>query len=297
VFNLQREILKDIRVRKAIGLAYNFEWTNESLQYGLFSQRSSFVEGTALQAMDAPTGDELALLKSLGDVVPEDLYTMPAFVPHSSSKERLADRRNLRAASKLLEEAGWTVVDGKRQKDGVPLTLEFIASSSSPATLFSIFESFGQNLEGLGIDFNLQKIDSAQFTLRRREKEYDLIYSNYVSFLSTGTGLMQRFGSEQAEVSVFNPASLASPLVDAVIDKSLLSTSKAEEEASLMALDRALRYEYFMVPMHFNDVNFLAYFDQYEHPENMPPFAVGMLDFWWYNAEKGQKIRAAGALN
>lgn len=297
VFNLLRDKFQDKRVREAIALAYNFEWTNESLQYGLFKHRTSFVQDTFLQANDVPTGAELAFLQDLGDVVPSELLSEPVSVSHESSIDRLSDRRNLRRASALLDEAGWVVGDnGKRSKDGVPFEIEFLGSTSGSATGDSIVEAFGQNLDSIGVAFTYNKIDPSQFTLRRREKDYDMMNGSYAAFLGTGTGLMQRYGSEGAKVSVFNPASLASPLVDAVINKSLESQSTEEENASLMALDRALRYEFFMVPTHYNDSFWVAYFDQFEHPETLPPFALGSLDFWWYNAEKGQALLDAGAL-
>ena len=107
VFNLGREKLQDVRVRKAIALAYNFEWTNESLQYGLFEQRHSFVQDTPLQARGKPEGAELELLKSLGDVVPEEMLNQPAVRAHDSRAERLNDRDNLRKAMSLLDEADW----------------------------------------------------------------------------------------------------------------------------------------------------------------------------------------------
>jgi microcin C transport system substrate-binding protein len=89
---------------------------------------------------------------------------------------------------------------------------------------------------------------------------------------------------------------LASPLVDAIIERSLNATTREEEQASLMALDRALRYEFIMIPVWYNPSHWVAYYDQYEHPEEIPPFALGQLDFWWYNQDKADALRAAGAL-
>ena len=297
VFNLQREVLQDRNVRRALALAYNFEWTNESLQYGLFSQRVSFTQGSPLEAKDLPTGDELAFLESLGDLVPSEMLTEPALMAHTSRAERLLDRRNLRQAMKLLDEAGWAVGDdGKRYKDGQLLEFEFLFNSSSPPTLSSVMENFVKNAEAMGVEIKLDKVDSAQFTSRRRDKDYDLIYSSYASFLGTGTGLHQRYGSEDAVVSVFNPASLQSELVDTIIDASLNATSTAEEQATLKALDRALRYEFFMVPVWYNPDSWVAYYDQYEYPDPLPPYSIGHLDFWWFNEAKHEALKAAGAL-
>ncbi len=298
VFNLGRETLQDRRVRQAIALAFNFEWTNESLQYGLFKQRASFTQDTLLMANDVPGGAELAFLESLGTLVPPDMLTEAALVPHTSNAERLLDRRNARAAMRLLDEAGWAVGDDGIRRDaaGNTLKLNFLFNSATSPTLSAVMENFVSNVQTLGVDITFEKVDAAQYTTRERDRDYDLVFDAYAAFLGTGTGLMQRYGSEAAEFSLFNPAGLASPLVDAIIERSLNANNREEEEASLMALDRALRYEFIMIPVWYNPSHWVAYYDQYEHPEQIPPFSLGQLDFWWYNQDKADALRAAGAL-
>ena len=298
VFNLQRDVLKDRRVRQAIALAYNFEWTNESLQYGLFKHRASFTQGTPLEAKGVPEGAELEFLKSLGDLVPPEMLTEPAIVPHTSKPERLLDRRNLRTVMKLLDEAGWTVDDRgqRRNAQGQLLELTFLFNSSAPPTLSSVMENFVSNVEDMGVAIRLEKVDASQYTLRERDKDYDLIYDSYASFLGTGTGLHQRYGSEDAIISLFNPASLQSKLVDTIIDASLNASSAEEEQVTLQALDRALRWEFIMIPTWYNPDTWVAYYDQYEHPDPLPPYALGHLDFWWFDQAGHDALVAAGAL-
>ena len=298
VFNLASEPLKDKRVRQAVALGYNFEWTNQSLQFGLFNQRHSFVQDTPLQAEGVPEGAELELLQSLGDVIPEAVLSEPAVMAHTSNGERLNDRRNLRRAMALLDEAGWAVgSDGKRRNaQGELLTLEFPIPSSGSATLGAVVESFVSNLQLMGIDAQFENVDPSQYTMRNRDRDYDLVFDSYSAFLAAGTGLMQRYGSQEAEFSLFNPAGLASPMVDAIINAALDSETREEEQVALTALDRALRHEFFMVPVWYNDSNWVAYWDMYEHPETLPPYALGVLDFWWYNADKAKALQDAGAL-
>jgi microcin C transport system substrate-binding protein len=297
VFNLGRDFLQDKRVREAISLAFNFEWTNDTLQYGLFQQRASFSQGTRFQADGPPEGLELALLQSLGDLVPEAVLSEPARVPHASDPARLTDRRNMRAAGALLAEAGWDVDNAGvlRNADGARMTIEIPVSSAGSATMDSIIETFTQNLQGLGIDARFQRIDPAQHTDRRRNRDYDMIFDQYTAFMDTGTGLHQRFGSEAAD-DVFNPAGLRSPLVDAVIDLSLDAPDPETRDAALMALDRVLRHEHFMIPGWFNDTVWIAHWDIFQRPEETPPFSTGEMDFWWFDAERAAELRAAGAL-
>ena len=297
VFNLGSEALKDKRVREAIALAFNFEWTNESLQYGLFKQRASFTQDTPLMATGVPEGAELEFLKSLGDLVPPAMLTQELSLPHTSKPDRLLDRRNARAAAKLLDDAGWTVESGKRvNAQGEPLKLNFLFNSASSPTSTAVVENFVSNLQSFGIDATLEKVDGSQFTARSRDRDYDLLFDSYAAFLGTGTGLAQYYGSEAAEFSLFNPAGLASPLVDAIIDASLNAQTREEEAAAIMALDRALRDAFFIIPVWYKDSYWVAYYDQYEHPETPPAYALGYLDFWWFNEEKAAKLRADGAL-
>ena len=298
VFNLGREVLQDKRVRQALALGFNFEWTNESLQYGLFKPRASFSQDTPLMATGAPEGDELAFLQSLGDIVPPELLIDEAVMPHVSDASRLLDRGNTRRAMKLLDEAGWSVgPDGmRRNADGEPLRLKFLLNSAGSATLSAVVENYISNLQAMGVDAVLEKVDASQYTLRERDRDYDMVFDGYAAFLGTGTGLAQRYGSEAAEYSLFNPAGLASPLVDAIIEASLNAESAEEEEATLKALDRALRYEFFMIPAWYKDSYWVAYYDQYDHPETQPPYGLGYLDFWWYDADRAAELRAAGAL-
>lgn len=299
VFNLRRDVLKDKRVREAVALGYNFEWTNESLQYGLFKQRTSFSQDTPVMATDAPQGPELDFLKSLGDLVPPEMLTEPALMPHTSDPERLSDRRNLRKAMKLLDEAGWPVgSDGKRRNAaGQLLSLTFLFNKANEGTLSGAMEAFVSNLVAMGISAELQKVDSAQYTLRERDNDYDLIFDFYRPFLGTGTGLSQMYGTPaDGGDSLFNPAGLASPLVDTIIDASLQAESSEEERATLMALDRALRYEFIMIPVWYKPTYWVAYYDQYEHPDPLPPYDLGYLDFWWFDQAKAEALRAAGAL-
>ena len=298
VFNLAREQLKDKRVREALALAYNFEWTNESLQFGLFEQRQSFFQGTVQEAKGLPEGKELEVLESLGDLVPAEVLSEPVRMAHTSSASRVLDRRNMRTASRLLSDAGWTVGDDGvlRNEAGETLDIVIPINTSGSPTMESMVSTYVQNLQQMGVNAEVQKVDPSQYTLRQRERDYDIIFSGYRTFVGAGTGLYQLYGSENAAISIFNPAGIASPLVDALIKTALEAEEKETETAALTALDRVLRHEFFIAPAYFKADNWLAYFNMYEHPEEMPAFAVGEQDFWWVNPDKEAELKAAGAL-
>jgi microcin C transport system substrate-binding protein len=298
VFNLRSEVLKDKRVRQALALNFNFEWSNKSLLHGLYTQQRSFSDGTRLEAKGLPEGEELTFLRSLGDVVPEGIYTTEPLVPHVSDPDRLATRRNLRKASKLLTEAGWEVGDDgvRRNAEGTVMRLNFLFNSSDASPSKAIGQNYVSTLKDMGIDARFETVDSAQYTKRERDHDYDLVFDGYPSITGTGTGLLQRFGSEAASYSLFNPAGLASPLIDQIINKSLRTESQEQEDMTMRTLDRALRYEFFMIPDGYAPDHWVAFWDQYEHPEDIPPYALGVLDFWWFNADKAAALKASGAL-
>ena len=298
VFNLGSAPLKDKRVRQAIALGFNFEWTNQSLFNGLFKQQRSFSTGTHLEAKGLPEGAELEFLKSLGDLVSEAMLTEPPWVPHESDPQNLLTRRNLRQALNLFYDAGWKVADDGvlRNADGTPLRLNFLVNASGSPTSRALAESFVANLKSMAVDARLEVVDSAQYSQRERDRDYDLVFDGYPALMGTGTGLAQRLGSEAAEYSLFNPAGLASPLVDRIIAKSLMTESQQEEDMTIRALDRALRHEFFVIPDGYKPDHWVAFWDMYAHPDKMPPYALGVLDFWWHDAQKSARLQASGAL-
>ena len=298
VFNLGSEVFKDKRVREAVALMFNFEWTNKSLLYDLYAQQRSFSTGTKLEATGVPEGDELAFFESLGDLVPGDILTAEPWLPHESNPDRLMNRRNKAQALDLLAEAGFEVGDDGqlRTPGGAPMRVNFLFNASGSPTDKAVAENFVSNLQSLGVDARFEAVDASQFTDRERNRDYDLIFDGYPALLGTGTGLAQRLGSEAAAFSLFNPAGLASPLVDEIIELSLLTESQAEEDMTVRALDRALRYEFFIIPDGYAPNHWTAYWDMYGRPEVIPPFDLGTLDFWWFDQVKADRLKEAGAL-
>ena len=293
LLNLRNPKFDDVRVREALGLMYNFTWTNDTLQYGLFQQRESFWQGSALAATGVPEGRELELLQTVADLIDPSLLTDPAVTPHTSG-ERQLDRGNLRKALALMEDAGWVAGDDGmlRNAAGEVFTLEFLSVSPS---FDRIIMPYIDNLKRLGVDAVYNRVDPAQYQLRSQTFDYEMIYDGYTSGLEEGSGLGQKYGSEDVD-DVFNPAGFSHPAVDALIDFVEGAESYDEMAAGVRAIDRIMRAERFITPAWYLGNRWLAYYDMFERPEELPPYAIGELDFWWYNAEKADELRAAGAL-
>lgn len=298
IFNTLRAPLDNRNIRHALSLAFNFEWTKESLQFNLTTQRNSFVENQDWMAEGVPEGKELEFFKTLGDVVPEEIYTEPAVMPHASRSSNPIDRRNKRTALKILEAEGWSVNDeGKMvDADGNQMSLDFLVISSWDDTRKAMIETYNNTLRDWGIEVNDNAVDAAQGQQRFLDKDYDMINTRILSFSTVGTGLKQLFGAETAEVSSYNPSALRSPMVDAIVDAALEAKSRDEEITALTALDRALRYERVIAHAGYVPAYWVAYYDMLERPETLPPYAVGVLDFWWMNQDKYEALKASGAL-
>lgn len=292
VMNLRREKFQDPRVREAIGLMFNFEWSNKTLFYGLYTRINSFWENSDLAATGLPSPEEMALLEPLKDKLPAGVLDQePVTAPVSSDNQ--LDRSNVRKASKLLDEAGWVAgSDGMRRNDkGETLKVEFL--SADPA-FDRVVNPFIENLRKVGVDATLSRIDDSQYTDRTRSFDFDMITDNLPTGFEPSAGLRQYFGTEGLK-DAFNTMGLSDPAVDALITDVLNAQSRDELKVSVHALDRVLRAIRFWIPQWYKNVNTVAYYDMYEHPANMPPFSLGNLDFWWYNAEKADKLKAAGA--
>ena len=293
IFNMQDEKFADRNLRLAIGRMFNFNWTNQNLQYGLFQQREAFWENERLKATGLPEGRELELLEPYRDQLPEAIFTEEAFVPHESG-DRPLDRRNLRAALALMEEAGYTPgSDGLlRDADGNVLSIEFIEDTQS---MDRIILPYMENLKSLGVDIVYNRIDPAQYQDRTQNKDFEMRDAAYTVGLVEGSGLSQRFGCEDRN-DVFNDAGYCNPVVDALAESLLRVETYDEMAAHIRAIDRIRRYDYFVIPVWYLPESWVAHYDMYEYPDELPPFDVGFLDIWWINAEKEQALKAEGAL-
>jgi microcin C transport system substrate-binding protein len=281
----------DPRVRQAIALMYNFTWTNETLQYGLFAQRESFWQNSALAATGVPQGRELEILESVADLIDPSILTDEVTMPHTSGSSQL-DRGNLRRALALMEEAGWTSGEnGMLVKDGQTFDLEILGYSP---TFDRIILPYVDNLQRLGVNASWNRVDPAQYTERTRNFDFDMHYSFYRVGELEGDGLVQKFGSDGLG-DVFNRAHYSDPAVDAIIEIVRAADTYDEMAAGVRAMDRIMRRDLFIIPAWYLNTYWLAYYDVYEHPEELPRLGLGVASVWWMNQEKYDVLRAEGA--
>jgi microcin C transport system substrate-binding protein len=277
--NTRRDKFKDKRVREALGLAFDFEWTNRNMFFNLYDRTQSYFENSPMKAEGEPSDAERALIEQLDvEVDPDALGPVP-LPPVSDGSGR--DRASLQRASKLLDEAGWRIKDKKRVNDkGEPLTVEFLTFEP---TFERIVAPYVKNLSLLGIDARIRRVDPAQYQQRLKDFEYDITTQRYVMRNTPGVELRSYFGSQSADLNgSLNLAGIKDPAVDALIEKIIGAETREDMQTAARALDRVLRAGHYWVPHWYKASHTIAYWDKFGQPETKPKFDRGILDTWWY---------------
>ncbi len=293
IYNLQKSPTDDIRVREAIGMMFNFEWSNNTLFFGLYKRVDSFFENSNLEAKGDIPDDERAILEPLAAYFPDTLFTNPAYSPPVSGENQI-DRAQLRAAGALLDDAGWPVGDDgiRRNAEGTPLQVEFLNYSPS---FDRVINPYVENLKRLGVDASHTRVDTTTYVERRDADDFDILIYTYGNSFQPGLGLKQWYGSENADVASRNMAGLSNEGIDQLLDLVIGAENAEELELRTRALDRALRSLHIWVPQWYKDVHSIAYYDYLRHPENLPDFALGAADFWWADMDAYEALEAKGA--
>jgi microcin C transport system substrate-binding protein len=286
-FNTRRETFKDPRIREAIGLAFDFEWTNTNIMFGLYKRTASFFENSDMKAVGKPTAEELTLLEPFRDKLPASVFGDPVLPPVSDGSGQ--DRQLLRRADELLRQAGCKRDGGVlKLPNGQNFTIEFLdfQPSLQPHT-----QPFQNNLKRLGIDARSRIVDAAQYQQRLNEYDFDMTSRALVGSTTPGDSLRTVYGSQAARTpGAQNLAGIAHPAVDALIEQIGNAKSRQELNVACRALDRVLRSGHYWVPMWYRASEWLAYWDQFSRPETKPRFASGAPGTWWYDAEKAKRI-------
>jgi microcin C transport system substrate-binding protein len=290
-FNTRRDTFKDPRVREAVGLLFDFEWTNTNIMFGQYQRTTSYFENSEMKAVGPPGPAELALLEPWRGKVPDEVFGDPFLPPVSDGSGQ--DRALMRRADQLLREAGCRR-DGTVLKlpSGQPVQIEFL--DFSPA-LQPHTQGFLKTLKLLGIDARSRIVDAAQFQRRVDEFDFDVISRRASMGLTPGEGLKVMFGSDAAKVvGSSNITGVADPAVDAMIAAVLAAQSRAELVAACRALDRILRSGRYWVPMWNKASHWIAYWDLFSRPAVKPRYDRGVPATWWYDEDKARRIGKAG---
>ncbi len=292
ILNLRREKFQDVRVRAAMDLAFDYEWTNKTLFYGLYDRTNSMFENSVLAAKQPPSPEELALLEPFRGQVPDEVFTTPFAAPVNDGTGRI--RGNLRKASRLLKQAGYAVQNGVLvDKSGNPLTVEFLLFESS---FKRIINPYIRNLKRLGIQAGIRIVDVANFKRRQDSFDFDVVIRRISQPLTPGLEQRNYFGSEFADVQgSFNIGGVKDPAVDALIEKVVTAKTREDLIVATRALDRVLMWNRYVVTQWYKGAHNVAYWNKYNRPTTAPKFDTGVIDTWWYDADKAAMIEKGEA--
>ncbi|WP_445492409.1 extracellular solute-binding protein [Rhodopseudomonas sp. RCAM05734] len=288
VLNLRRDTFKDARVRRAFNYAFDFEEMNKRLFYGQYKRINSYFEGTKLASSGLPEGAELALLETLRDKVPAEVFTTPYANPVGGNPE--AVRSNLREASKLLKEAGFEVRERKLvDPAGKPVSVEILVRDPASERLALFYKP---SLERLGVTVAIRTVDDAQYQNRIRAFDYDMITDLWAQSLSPGNEQRDYWGSQSADQpGSNNTVGIKNPAIDALIEKIIYAVDRPSLVAATKALDRVLLWNFYVVPQFTYGFIRYARWDRFSHAEPLPEFGVsGLPTLWWYDADKAARL-------
>ncbi|MFJ4373409.1 extracellular solute-binding protein [Pseudomonas japonica] len=281
VFNLRRPVFQDVRVRQALSLLLDFEWTNKQLFNGAYTRTGSYFENSEMAARGLPGEDELKLLEPLRGKIPEQVFSEAFKNPVTDASGMIREQQ--RQAYKLLQEAGWRIENDRMvDAQGKPLTLEFLLAQTE---FERILLPYKRNLADLGITLNIRRVDVAEYINRLRSRDFDMIVGGFPQSNSPGNEQREFWQSSSAD----NPGSrnymgLKDPAVDSLVESLINADSRQSLIAHTRALDRVLQWGFYVVPNWHIKTWRVAYWNHIGHPDTPPKYDIG-INTWWIKPE------------
>ena len=290
IFNLNREPFKDAKVRQAFDLAFPYEDINKSLFYSQYARLGSYFDGIPLAAEALPKGRELELLEEVRAEVPPEVFTEVYKNPDNGTPQKA--RNNLRAALKLLEEAGWKLEENRLiGPDGKQMTVEFLMNGP---LYEKIALRYQQELAKIGIRLEIRPVDTSQYENRVRSRDFDVMYNGWAQSMSPGNEQIEFFGSASADrEGSRNYGAIRNPAVDKLIQKIIQAPNRDDLVAATKALDRVLLWNHYLVPGWTLRAARVARWDRFGHPDPLPEYAIGFPQIWWWDEARAEKTGAS----
>ena len=289
ILNTRREIFKDVRVREAIGYAFDFEWTNKNLFFSQYTRSDSYFSNSALAASGLPEGKELAILKQFRGQIPERIFNEVFEIPATDGSGWA--RNNLHRAFELLELAGWSIQDQQLVNDsGEPFEFEILLVSQA---FERIMLPWVRNLRRLGMKVNVRLVDTAQYINRMRSFEFDALIASIGQSNNPGNEQRNYWTAEAAEASGSrNFSGIKDPVIDALVEALIKSPDRETLTAYTRALDRLLLFGFYVVPNWHLAADRILYWDKFSRPD--VPLKDGvMTSRWWFDDAKVAQLALA----
>lgn len=277
VFNLDRPMFKDRRVRKALAMLWDFEWTNRQMMRNMYIRQNSYFSNSSLAATELPTPAELKILEPLRGQVPPEVFTEVFHTPKTDGTGFIRDKQ-LEALA-LLEEAGWRPEgDHLVNAQGEPFSFTFL---NGQAGFEKILLPYKRNLAQIGINFDIRRIDAAQYLNRVMARDYDMIVTGYSVSTSPGMELYNNFGSKGArDPGSSNYMVLQDPAVDSLIAGLVSADQKSTMVDYARSLDRVLQWGYYWISNYYPPGSSTLWWNRFGIPKVQASNAEA-IDTWW----------------
>ncbi|MCE4052599.1 extracellular solute-binding protein [Pseudomonas sp. Au-Pse12] len=282
--NTRRAAFADVRVREALGMMFDFEWTNRTLFSGAYQRALSYYPNSEFSATGVPQGHEWLLLSPYREQLPASLFSQAFSLPRTEG--RGIPRETLRRALGLLGEAGWKL-NGQRLQNNAGQPLRFELMLVNP-NLERILQPYVENLASIGVEARLRTVDRAQYKQRLDQFDYDMILMTLNQTLSPGLEQWQYFHSSQVSVKGSkNYAGINNPVVDHLLEQLLAAQTRDDQLAAGRALDRVLLWQHYMIPNWYLNYHRLAYRNRFAFVTT-PPYTLGLGAWWLKSMENAQ---------
>ena len=289
VMNTRRAVFADPRVRQAMTLAFDFEWTNKNLFYSAYTRTQSYFSNTDLASDGLPSAEEMNLLQPFQDALPASLFTRPFALPVTDGSGN--NPAQLKQALDLLRETGWKIKDRKMvDASGQPIGFTILMSDPS---LERVALPYVQNLLKLGLDVKVRTVDPAQYQRLTDEFDFDMTMMVLPGGDIPGNEMRDYWSCESGKIKGGNNAAgVCDPAVDALVEKIVTAGDRGSLRVATKALDRVLLAGWYMVPNWHSQTFRVAYWDRFGEPGK--PIRDGFnFDTWWVDAQKAARIAEA----
>ncbi|GGK69132.1 extracellular solute-binding protein [Amphritea balenae] len=281
ILNNRKSYFSDSRVRQALAYAFDFEWTNKNIFFGAYTRTHSYFSNSEMAATELPTTEEVAILESIRDQVPPEVFNTVYRAPTTKGDGKT--RSQLRTALRLLKSAGWNLKDGKLlNAQGEQMSFEILLYS--PA-FERVVAPFSRNLERMGIIPSVRLVDVSQYINRVRSFDFDIIVSGFGQSSSPGNEQREYWHSSTADQpGSRNMIGIKNPAIDYLVEQVIQAPDREQLVLRTRALDRVLQWNHYVIPQYHINSYRVAYWNKFAFPQIRPKYSLGF-DTWWVKPE------------
>ena len=297
VMNQRNSIFLSRKIRAAVAMVFDFQWSNKNLFYGQYTRNECYFDNNPeMRARGLPNGEVKAILEKLREkhgssFVPKTTLTKPVGAPGQGQSLD----KNIKVANSLFDSIGWLMgVDGIRSKNGKRMTIKLVLNSP----LFQrIVEPYKNNLKKIGVELDIKVVQIAKYEEILRNFNFDMIVANYPQSRSPGNEQRSMWSSEaESTPGSRNYMGVKNPAVDELINTIVEAKSRKDLINSIQAMDRILTHQFYIVPNWYIPYDRIVYWNKFSRPKINASQSIiinNILEWWWLDKNKATILKKA----